>query len=241
MSALKPIATDADSTVVKQYALSLLYTEHPQADALVKVALDATPKNTVIPAIVKGYKDAVATAKADKIKPAHLDRRYALSFSRGKDMFSQTCSACHGIDGTGTPAPEGEGLTLAPPLKGSKRLLSDKSVPINLVLHGLTGPHENGKLYPNEMAGFPWADDKLVADLLTYARNDFGNKAAAVEPKDVAATRKATAERKTPYTFTEVTEIVAKLAAPPEPKTDDKKTTEKPKAPEGNSKPAPSN
>jgi mono/diheme cytochrome c family protein len=215
MAALKPIATDPDPNVVKQYCLSLLYTEHPDAEALIKVTVDAKAKNAVIPAIVKGYKDAVAIATADKLKPAHLDRKYAMSYSRGKEMFAQTCIACHGLDGRGTPAPEGGGLTLAPPLKESPRLLADKSVPINLVLHGLTGPHENGKLYPNEMAGFPWADDVLVADLLTYARNDFGNKGEAVEPKDVAATRKATASHTLPYTFPEISEVIAKLPPPP--------------------------
>jgi mono/diheme cytochrome c family protein len=215
MLALKSMASDPDPNVVKQYCLSLLYTAHPDADTLIKTALDAKPKNTVLPAVVKGFKDAAATAKADKLKPAHLDRKYAMSFSRGKEMFAQTCTACHGLDGKGTPAPEGDGLTLAPPLKGSKRLLSDKSVPINLVLHGLTGPHENGKLYPNEMAGFPWADDKLVADLLTYARNDFGNKADGIEPKDVAATRKNTATHTLPYTFPEINEMIAKLPPPP--------------------------
>ncbi|MDB5320083.1 MAG: hypothetical protein JWN40_1714 [Phycisphaerales bacterium] len=228
MAALKPTATDADPNVVKQYCLSLLYTEHPDADVLIKSAIDANAKNTVIPAIVKGYKDAVATAKADKLKPPHLDRKYAMSFSRGKEMFQQTCIACHGIDGKGAPAPEGGGLTLAPPLKDSPRLLADKTVPINLVLHGLTGPHENGKLYPNEMAGFPWADDTLVADILTYARNDFGNKGEPLEPKDVAKTRKASASHTLPYTFAEISEIIAKL--PPPPATPPATTTAKPKA-----------
>jgi mono/diheme cytochrome c family protein len=213
MAALKPIAKDPDAEVAKQYCLSLLHTEHPQAEALIKEATDAHPKSAIAD-IVKGFKINVAAAKAEKIKPPHLDRKYAVSFSRGKEMFAQTCIACHGIDGNGTPAPEGNGLTLAPPLKGSKRLLADKSVPINLVLHGLTGPHENGKLYPNEMAGFPWADDQLVADVLTYARNDFGNKAAPVEPRDVYLTRRQSEKRTLPYTFAEISEIMAKLPAP---------------------------
>jgi mono/diheme cytochrome c family protein len=171
----------------------------------------------VIPDVVKGFKISAATAKADKVKPPHLDRKYAVSFSRGKAMFAQTCIACHGLDGKGTPAPEGNGLTLAPPLKGSPRLLADKTVPINLVLHGLTGPHENGKLYPNEMAGFPWADDQLVADVLTYARNDFGNKAAPVEPRDVYLARRESEKHMLPYTFPEISEIIANL--PPAPAT----------------------
>jgi mono/diheme cytochrome c family protein len=215
MTALAPIAADPDPNVAKQYCLSLLYTEHPDADALIKAAVDAHPKNTAIPDVVKGFKISAATAKADKIKPPHLDRKYAVSFSRGKEMFAQTCIACHGLDGKGTPAPEGNGLTLAPPLKGSPRLLADKVIPINLVLHGLTGPHENGKLYPNEMAGFPWADDQLVADVLTYARNDFGNKGAAIENRDVYLARRESEKHTLPYTFPEISEMIAKLPTPP--------------------------
>jgi mono/diheme cytochrome c family protein len=134
--------------------------------------------------------------------------------AKGKDLFSKTCIACHGVDGKGVPAPEGNGLTLAPPLKGSKRLLSDPSVPIRLVLHGLTGPHEGGKIYPNEMAGLPWADDAMVASILTYARNDWGNKAKPVEPKDVATVRKDTQDRKLPYTFPEVVQYMTNLSKP---------------------------
>jgi mono/diheme cytochrome c family protein len=134
-------------------------------------------------------------------------------------LFSQTCIACHGPDGKGQPAPEGNGLTLAPPLKGSKRLLAAKGVPVSIVLHGLVGPHENGTIYPNEMAALPWLDDNMMSQVLTYARNEWGNKADAVEAKDVAAFRKSTASRKLPYTFPEVVELIAKLAPPaPKPK-----------------------
>src|SRR5258706_10736705 len=94
MAALKPIATDPDPNVVKQYCLSLLYTEHPDAEALIKVAIDAKAKNAVIPAIVKGYKDAVAIAKADNLKPTHLDRKYPMSYIRAKEIFVQPCISC---------------------------------------------------------------------------------------------------------------------------------------------------
>jgi mono/diheme cytochrome c family protein len=217
MTALKPAATDPDANVVKQYCLSVLYAQNPQAEELTKVVIDASPKTSIIPHIVKSFKDAAAVAKAEKEKPAHLDKRYAVAFFKGKDLFSQTCIACHGTDGKGQPAPEGGGLTLAPPFKDSKRLLGPKGVAISIVLHGLVGPHENGKTYPNEMAALPWLDDNMLSQVLTYARNDWGNKAGAVEPKDVAEFRKSTATRKLPYTFPEVLEMQAKLTPAPKP------------------------
>jgi mono/diheme cytochrome c family protein/glucose/arabinose dehydrogenase len=211
MAALKPLAKDADANVVKQYCLSMLYAQNPQAEELTKAVVDASAKESIIPTVVKHFKEAAAVAKAEKEKPAHLDKKYAVAYFKGKDLFAQTCIACHGLDGKGAPAPEGEGLTLAPPLKGSKRLLSAKGVPISIVLHGLVGPHENGKIYPNEMAALPWADDNMVSQILTYARNEWGNQAEGVEAKDVADIRKSSAARKLPFTFPEVLELQAKL------------------------------
>jgi hypothetical protein len=155
-------------------------------------------------------------------------------------MYAQACIACHGDDGKGTPAPEGDGLTLAPPLKGSKRLLADKSVPIHIVLKGLVGPHENNKAYPNEMATFAWFDDATLAQILTYVRNDWGNQAAPVDLKDVRDLRKTLEPRTTPYTFPEISDILAKAPTPKpaELKKDDKKPDDKKKPAETQPSPA---
>ncbi len=217
MAAIKPLALDSDPNVVIQYSLSLLYTKNPDAPAITKEIVSANDKQPVIKSIVKRWNDEIARKKAEEEKQRKMaaeNAAKAAAMAKGKDLFSQTCIACHGADGKGVPAPEGNGLTLAPPLKGSKRLLGDKSVPISLVLHGLTGPHEGGKIYPNEMAGLPWADDAMIASILSYARSDWGNKADGVEPKDVAATRKKTEDRKLPYTFPEVVEYMTNLAKP---------------------------
>jgi mono/diheme cytochrome c family protein len=170
-------------------------------------------------------------AKADKLKPKHLDARYAVTYLKGREMYQQACIACHAEDGKGTPAPEGEGLTLAPPLKASARLLADKSVPLHIVLKGLVGAHADGKVYPNEMATFAWLDDDTLAQVLTYARNDWGNKAPPVDVKDVRELRKALEARQTPYTFAEISEIVAKTDAAAKKAAEAKKAEEK-KAPE---------
>jgi mono/diheme cytochrome c family protein len=109
------------------------------------------------------------------------------------------------VDGNGAQVPgAAEGLTLAPPLKGSKRLLGDKEITLRVVLHGLVGPNDGGKMYPGEMAGFPWADDDWLSSIITYARNSFGNRAPAITPQDVAAIRKETEKRNKPYTLAEL-------------------------------------
>jgi mono/diheme cytochrome c family protein len=232
MAAINALASDPNPQVVKQYLLSLLHTAHPQADAVAKAALAAKPANAALPAIVKQYKDNALQAMAAKLKPRHLDNRFAGSFMRGKDLYAQACVACHGDNGLGTPAPEDDGTTLAPPLKGSKQLLADKSVPIHVVLKGMVGPHENGKAYVNEMATFAWFDDATLASILTYVRNDWGNQASPIEARDVKDVRTATATRDKPYTFPEIAELLAKAT---KPKAADKPAADKDK----DKKPAP--
>ena len=43
-----------------------------------------------------------------------------------------------------------------------------------------------------------------IAAVLTYVRNAWGNKSAAVTVQDVAAVRKETAQRQQPYTASEL-------------------------------------
>ena len=54
------------------------------------------------------------------------------------------------------------------------------------------------------MAGIPWADDDWVSSIVTYARNDWGNKAPIVTPEEIAKIRKETADRNKPYTLEEL-------------------------------------
>ncbi len=114
------------------------------------------------------------------------------------------------MDGRGAPVPgAAAGLTLAPPLAGSKRLQGDRELVCRIVLHGLEGPNDGGKTYPNTMAGFPFLDDDWLSAILTYARNAFGNKAPPLKPSDIAKVREETARRDKPYTLKELTEILS--------------------------------
>ena len=76
-----------------------------------------------------------------------------------------------------------------PPLTKTSWVLGNKSRIISVVLNGLSRQKIDGETYTNVMPGYNFLNDKQVADLLTFVRNSFGNKASAVTPAEVKATR----------------------------------------------------
>lgn len=126
--------------------------------------------------VVPGSETEKKLANDVPIDPAQMER--------GKAVFL-FCGACHGQNGEGGPA--------GPPLAGSEWVNGPVSNLILIQLRGLTGPIEvKGVVYDQFVAGMmPLAHqtDEQIADVLTYVRNSFGNKAPAVKPEEVAAMR----------------------------------------------------
>jgi mono/diheme cytochrome c family protein len=105
------------------------------------------------------------------------------SMQSGKKVYDQYCLACHQADGGGVPR-------MNPPLQKTDYVNGDKKRLINIVLKGLNDPIEiNGEEYVNPMASHAHLSDQQIADVLTYIRNNFGNKATAVSPSEVKALR----------------------------------------------------
>jgi mono/diheme cytochrome c family protein len=105
------------------------------------------------------------------------------SIERGKTIYENTCLACHQINGSGVPG-------MNPPLKKTKYVLGDKKALINIVLKGLDQELVvNDETYNNVMPAFASLNDKEVADVLTYVRNSFGNKASKVTEAEVKKVR----------------------------------------------------
>ena len=101
------------------------------------------------------------------------------------------CSQCHQPGGMGTPG-------MFPPLAGSEWVTSEGHERlIRIVLDGLTGPIEvDGQQYVNTMV--PWRDtlnDEQIAAVLSYIRNEWGNKGSFVSPEEVKKVREATKDR----------------------------------------------
>lgn len=105
------------------------------------------------------------------------------SIERGKAVYNQTCMACHQADGGGV-----QGLN--PPLIKTEYVLGDKNRLINILLHGMNKELEiDGELYSNPMPSVNYLTDQQIADVLTFVRNNFTNKASAITPAQVKALR----------------------------------------------------
>ncbi|MBZ5856642.1 c-type cytochrome [Flavihumibacter profundi] len=106
------------------------------------------------------------------------------SMERGKKVFEATCLTCHQADGSGVPR-------LNPPLIKSDYVTGDPVYLINILLKGLNDEIEvNGEYYGNPMPAQVQLSDQEIADVLTYVRNNFENKAKAITPAQVTAERK---------------------------------------------------
>jgi mono/diheme cytochrome c family protein len=107
------------------------------------------------------------------------------SVDRGKLVYQQVCLTCHQADGGGVP-------NMNPPLIKSAWASGDKKRLINVILKGFAEKVAiNGNYYNNNMPAQISLTDQQVADVLTYIRTNFGNKARPILPKDVAVQRKA--------------------------------------------------
>ncbi len=103
---------------------------------------------------------------------------------RGKAVYLQQCLACHQVDGGGVPH-------LNAPLDGATAVVGkDKVKLINIVLKGMTDRVEiDGEYYSNNMAPHKELTDQQIADVLTYVRKSWTNKATAVTTAEVKAVR----------------------------------------------------
>jgi mono/diheme cytochrome c family protein/glucose/arabinose dehydrogenase len=122
------------------------------------------------------------------LKPKPLAPEQQARFEAGKHLYASVCAACHQADGRGL-----EGL--APPLLDSEWVLGPSGRPIRIILHGVRGPiRVLGKVHTGDMPPMGAAlDDVQLASLLTYLRREWGHTASPVDPEEVTAVRKATA------------------------------------------------
>jgi mono/diheme cytochrome c family protein len=105
------------------------------------------------------------------------------SIQRGKKVYETYCLNCHQPDGKGMPG-------MNPPLTKTKQVLGNKTQLINIILLGLEEETVvNGETYFNPMPSQPHLKDQEIADVLTYVRNSFGNKASLVTTAEVKAAR----------------------------------------------------
>jgi mono/diheme cytochrome c family protein len=119
------------------------------------------------------------------------------AFERGRELYSQTCAACHLSSGSGSPG-------IAPTLVGSPWVLEDPTRAIRILLHGLRGEITvEGERFDADMPAFS-ADNEDLAAVLTYIRREWGNNAEPVNGEQVRVQRERDSTRTRAWTVPEL-------------------------------------
>ncbi len=156
-------------------------------DAFYKQALKINPDTSA--AFNKRLRHVIADIA--KAKNQSNQKKLAALYPRGAKIFTTLCQTCHGPDGNGVTA-------LAPPLNKSNWVQGNKNQLIPIVLFGLTGPiNVSDHLYKSpeingDMPGIGSNDeysDEDIAQILSYIRNSWNNKASVITAKDISDTR----------------------------------------------------
>lgn len=162
-------------------------TQQPADDWLAPI-LEAAPKHLT----GEGFaKDEGAEIVVSHLKGADLEQ-----FSRGREIYHRDgyCGTCHQKNGKGLVA---SGF---PPLRGVDYVTGDPEVLGKIILKGLIGPIVvNGREYPGQVPMTPYErllSDEEIADVMTYVRNAFGNRASVIAPEQVVAIREKIKDKK---------------------------------------------
>lgn len=130
-----------------------------------------------------------ATAQTKKpatgSKPVKKSGTAAISpatMGRGKVVYNLYCVSCHQPDGGGVPS-------MNAPIVKTSYVLGPKNRLIDVILKGMQDVEIDGETYSNVMPSHSFLTNQQIADVLTYVRNNFGNKASAVTVAEVAAVR----------------------------------------------------
>ncbi|MDD5037437.1 MAG: copper-containing nitrite reductase [Methylococcaceae bacterium] len=127
-----------------------------------------------------------AAGKQEINNPKIADSSKEIQIQKGKQVFLQTCFACHQANGEGVP-------DQIPPLAHSDFLMNpaNRERIIRGVLMGQSDEMVvNGKTYKNTMIPLGYLTDEQVANVLTYARNNWGNFGDAISMEEVKKLRK---------------------------------------------------
>jgi mono/diheme cytochrome c family protein len=123
----------------------------------------------------------------------------------GKKSYQQVCATCHQVTGQGVAG-------VYPPLVGTDWVTGNEERVVRILLHGLSGKIEvSGKTYNGVMpafgkvpgGGYNWNEEK-ISQVLTYIRQEWGNKAEPITKAKVAEVLAKEAARAKPWTAQEL-------------------------------------
>jgi len=109
----------------------------------------------------------------------------AQNMSNGKKIYETRCLVCHQVDGGGVP-------NMNAPLDGASNVVGNDIARMVKIIRG--GYNErvalDGYYYSNAMTANPDLKDQDIADVLSYIRNSWSNKASKVTLAQVQKVKK---------------------------------------------------
>ena len=198
---IQALASDADPNVVIQGMMTANYLKWKDSKKFIEETMkkhkgrgvQEIGQQLLVPAISEGRK----FTQAEKIL-----------LRKGENIYNELCFTCHGNDGKGTPLQGAkEGVTMAPPLAGSKTATGLSDEVIAVILKGLNGP-VNSKTYDAQMVPMESNDDEWITAVACYVRNSFKNNSSMIDTNDVARVRTAFKDRTQPWTLDELHEVI---------------------------------
>lgn len=133
-------------------------------------------------AAMANYVKSLADHGVTKPKPIDAANPQMIN---GKKVFIDNCIACHVINGEGISS-------MIPAFKNNGTIQGQSSESMtHILLNGSKGAITRFNPTGAAMPAFAWKlTDTQIADVLTYIRNEWGNAAQAVSPKEVKEMRK---------------------------------------------------
>ena len=110
---------------------------------------------------------------------------FAQNMANGKKVYETRCLVCHQADGGGVP-------NMNAPLDGSSNVVgNDIARLVKIIRNGYNERVAlDGYYYSNAMTANPDLKDAAIADVLTYIRNSWSNKASVVTLAQVQKVKK---------------------------------------------------
>ena len=108
---------------------------------------------------------------------------------RGRGIYLAQCQNCHAA--VGQPR-DGSAAAGYPNLAGDTLVMGqDPTTVLRIILTGGTAPRVPGGPAIKPMPAFNKLDDGMIADVASYIRNAWGNRAPAVDATEVHQLRRA--------------------------------------------------
>lgn len=134
----------------------------------------------------------------------NLNKKQLAFVNAGKEIYTATCMACHQPDGNGMAG-------LAPTLNGSEWVTGSKDQLALMVFHGVSGPIKvKGQDWNSVMPGhgpMPQFQGEGLAQVMSYIRTAWGNKADIVSNKEIQPILDAQKDRVMPWTVEELQKL----------------------------------